>query len=91
MRFWLYDLALEIAAATKDGTLPATLALDRVWITGDGRAKLLDFPAPGLAGAGMENSGAVQSSGGFLLKAGHRRADGQQPGDLGPPVAAPCA
>ena len=49
VRFWLYDLAREISAAEKDGTLPPVLALDRVWITGDGRAKLLDFPAPGLA------------------------------------------
>ncbi|MCU0784579.1 MAG: protein kinase [Verrucomicrobia bacterium] len=46
VRFWLYDLAAEISAAEKDGTLPPVLALDRVWITGDGRAKLLDFPAP---------------------------------------------
>ena len=49
VRFWLYDLAREIAASERDGTLPPVLALDRVWITGDGRAKLLDFRAPGLA------------------------------------------
>ncbi len=49
VRFWLHDLAAEISAAEKDGTLPAVLALERVWITGDGRAKLLDFPAPRLA------------------------------------------
>ena len=47
VRFWLSDLAKEISAAEKDGTLPQVLALDRIWITGDGRAKLLDFPAPG--------------------------------------------
>lgn len=46
VRYWLYDLATEITLATNDATLP-TLAIDRVWITGDGRAKLLDFPAPG--------------------------------------------
>jgi hypothetical protein len=49
VRYWLHDLAVEISAAEKDGTLPE-LAFDRVWITGDGRAKLLDFPAPGLDG-----------------------------------------
>jgi hypothetical protein len=49
VRFWLHDLAAEISAAEKDGTLPE-LALDRVWITGDGRAKLLDFRAPGPGG-----------------------------------------
>ena len=47
VRFWLHDLASEIGAAEKDGTLPAVLGLDRVWITDAGRAKLLDFPAPG--------------------------------------------
>ncbi len=47
VRYWLLDLANEIAAAEKDGTLPVVLGLDRVWITGDGRAKLLDFQAPG--------------------------------------------
>ncbi|MBN2506840.1 MAG: protein kinase [Verrucomicrobia bacterium] len=48
VRFWLRDLAGELSAAEGDGTLPAVLALDRVWITADGRAKLLDFPAPGV-------------------------------------------
>jgi eukaryotic-like serine/threonine-protein kinase len=48
VRYWLHDLAGEISAAEKDGTLPE-LALDRVWITVEGRAKLFDFPAPGLA------------------------------------------
>jgi eukaryotic-like serine/threonine-protein kinase len=48
VRYWLHDLASEISAAEKDGSLPSVLALDRVWITGDGRAKLLDFPAPGI-------------------------------------------
>jgi len=47
VRYWLHDLATEISAAEKDGTLPG-LALDRIWITGEGRAKLLDFSAPGL-------------------------------------------
>src|SRR5262249_30893653 len=49
VRFWLHDLAVEIHAAEKDGTLPE-LGLDRVWLTGEGRIKLLDFPTPGFAG-----------------------------------------
>ncbi len=49
VRFWLLDLAEELHAAAPDGSLPAVLDLDRVWITADGRAKLLDFPAPGTA------------------------------------------
>jgi hypothetical protein len=52
------DLAEELAAAQADGTLPQVLGLDRIWITETGRAKLLDFPAPGVrdAEAGMEPS-----------------------------------
>lgn len=46
VRYWLTDLAEELAAAARDKTLPLVLALDRVWITADGRAKLLDFPVP---------------------------------------------
>jgi uncharacterized RDD family membrane protein YckC len=47
VRYWLQDLAEEFQAARSDGTLPGPLELNRVWITEDGRARLLDFPAPG--------------------------------------------
>jgi hypothetical protein len=49
VRYWLFDLATELSAAQKDGTLPPDLAFNRVWITGDGRAKLLDFAARGIS------------------------------------------
>jgi serine/threonine protein kinase len=62
VRFWLHDLAREISAAEKDGTLPPVLAMDRVWITSDGRAKLLDFPAPGFATAGLDQVGAAPAA-----------------------------
>jgi hypothetical protein len=45
VRGWLYDLAEEVQAGFRDGSLP-TLELDRVWIGNDGRAWLLDWPAP---------------------------------------------
>lgn len=45
---WISDLATELAAAETDGTPPFTPCLERIWITADGRAKLLDFPAPGI-------------------------------------------
>jgi len=51
VRHWLMDLAQELAAGLKDGSVPAALGLDRVWITAGGRAKLLDFAAPGAGGA----------------------------------------
>lgn len=44
---WLDDLAAELSAAEKDGTLPAELSLWQVWITTDGRALLLDEAWPG--------------------------------------------
>jgi hypothetical protein len=51
VRYWLMDLAEELAAGLKDGSVPPVLALDRVWITAGGRAKLLDFAAPGAGSA----------------------------------------
>jgi hypothetical protein len=44
---WLNDLAAELAACDRDGSIPR-LSLDRVWIRHDGRAVLLDFPGPGV-------------------------------------------
>jgi hypothetical protein len=46
VRVWLADLAREIDAGLSDGSL-GRLALDYVWITSDGRAKLLDFRVTG--------------------------------------------
>jgi hypothetical protein len=46
LRHWLHDLASELWDATGDGTLPAELSLDHVWITAEGRAVLLDEPWP---------------------------------------------
>jgi len=60
VRFWLHDLAREMGAATRDGTLPPVLALERVWITSDGQAKLLDFPAPGLDPAVQPDDSTIQ-------------------------------
>jgi hypothetical protein len=47
VRAWLADLAREIEAALNDGSL-GQLSLERVWITREGHAKLLDFRAPGV-------------------------------------------
>jgi len=49
VRFWLQDIAEELSAVAREGSPLPVLALNRVWITREGRAKLLDFPAPGLA------------------------------------------
>lgn len=49
VRHWLRDLRAELSAGVEDQTIP-DLALDRVWITSDQRAKLLDWQAPGVEG-----------------------------------------
>jgi len=59
VRYWLLDLAEELRAGLADGSVPAALGLDRVWITADGRAKLLDFPAPGAAAPGICGEGGM--------------------------------
>ncbi len=61
VRYWLFDLAEELRAATQDASLPGTLSLDCVWVTADGRAKLLDFPAPGTAGPQPDRPAQVES------------------------------
>ena len=38
VRWWLADLAEEIATAEKDGTLPKRFDLDQIWINSAGRA-----------------------------------------------------
>jgi hypothetical protein len=45
VQHWTADLAAELDAASTDGSTPV-LALDRVWVTKSGEARLLDFPAP---------------------------------------------
>jgi hypothetical protein len=60
--YWLLDLAEELAIAGKDGTVPRWLSADRVWITSEGRAKLLDVPVPG-ADPLPDNAGQAQPKG----------------------------
>jgi hypothetical protein len=47
VRYWLLDLAEELTAALRDGTLPAKSGLDHLWLTRDGHVVLLEFAAPG--------------------------------------------
>jgi eukaryotic-like serine/threonine-protein kinase len=42
----LSDLANELAAGCSDGSLPATLSLEQVWVEPDGRVLLIDALAP---------------------------------------------
>ena len=70
VRHWVADLAQEIAAGSKDGSLPA-LTFDRVWIGADDRARLLDWPAfaapldrDGAPSARQTRDGAALTNGG---------------------------
>jgi uncharacterized RDD family membrane protein YckC len=47
LRHWLHDLAAELWEAGNDGTLPAEVGLDQIWITAGGQAMLLDCSWPG--------------------------------------------
>ena len=51
VRHWVADLARELTAGLKDGSLPS-LHVDRIWIGSDDRARLLDWPAPGCPDVG---------------------------------------
>jgi len=81
VRFWLLDLAEEINAALRDQSLPAILVIDRVWITADGRAKLLDFPAPASdarpAAAGTPDTGNNSNPQFFLNQVAVAALEGQ--------------
>ncbi|MBN1674599.1 MAG: protein kinase [Kiritimatiellae bacterium] len=66
VRFWLADLAGELAAGMRDGSLPRKLGLDRVWITDRGDAVLLDFPCPGLPVEATANPAKIGSVQRFL-------------------------
>ena len=49
VRFWLLDLAEELARALEVPETRPHLDLARLWVTTAGHAVLLDFPAPGVA------------------------------------------
>jgi uncharacterized RDD family membrane protein YckC len=88
VRYWLLDLAEELSAAAKDDSLPEHLDLERVWITGEGRAKLLDFPAPGSLEV-VANYGGEPSKGAslrFLHRVAVAATTGHlfQPGEFAP-------
>jgi hypothetical protein len=58
----LEQLTAELAAALKEGTLPASLCPEQVWLQPTGRAQLLDVPlrdGPMLGGATEGEAGAL--------------------------------
>src|SRR5262249_45949380 len=70
----------ELRSARDDGTLPATLSLDQVWVQPDGRAHLLDFPisAPPTASSESEALSLIRGTA-ILALEGAPRAPGEAP------------
>jgi eukaryotic-like serine/threonine-protein kinase len=62
VKVWLLDLAAELTAAARDGSMPA-LGLDRVWLRNDGHLVLLDFPAFAVARHSDATASARQAPG----------------------------
>jgi hypothetical protein len=56
VRHWIVELASEVAAASKDGSLPL-LAADRIWIDADDRARVLDWTPPSAASSDGSSEG----------------------------------
>jgi uncharacterized RDD family membrane protein YckC len=87
VRIVLDQLTGELIAAGQDGTLPASLTLDQVWVDTGGRVQLLDVP-PG-SGAGRQSlppTGLLAEVVCFSLE-GRRRAPDRARSPLAVPVA----
>ena len=78
----LHELALELAAAVADGTLPGRLSLDQIWIDQSGRAKLLEAPlAPSADDAGPatgDSAKGAQRATALLREAARRITRGER-------------
>jgi hypothetical protein len=73
VRQWLLDLARALEVGLRDGSLES-LAIDRIWTTADGRAKLLDFRAPGGPASSIADLPASTDSAQCFLASVSRRA-----------------
>jgi hypothetical protein len=62
VRHWLADLARETAAGLEDGSLPP-LNFSRVWIGGDGHARILEWSPPGAIDSGESETIAADLHG----------------------------
>jgi len=70
-RAWLVDLARELEAASRAGTLPA-LGLDRLWFRADRRLVLLDFPVQGASSTASRLADARMTPGDLLSAVARR-------------------
>ena len=88
VRGWLVDLAEEAADGLAGGAAPPAASTSRVWIGADGRARWLDFPAPGSpdadAAEASSDFGALQR---FLGTVAARALGGDGPPPFDPRAA----
>jgi uncharacterized RDD family membrane protein YckC len=84
----LQQLTAELAQAARDGTLPAPLTVDQVWIQPTGQLQVIDT---GPSGAGAAQPGADDQAATFLRQAAVFILEGCQrtQGDATPPIRAP--
>src|SRR5207244_9642454 len=71
----LEQTARELTAAQADGTLPAILTLDQVWVQPDGRVQLLDSPLELSAEAGLVSLDLVRQATALALEGAPRPPD----------------
>lgn len=76
VRSWLYDIAMELAAAAQDDTLPEKLSLDHVWINAQGRAILLEEPWPATSPDRSSSHPSVSTT--EFVRTTSRRTNSQQ-------------
>jgi len=76
-QYLLEQLTEELAAACADGTLPAALSLEQVWVQSNGRLQVLDAPL-------TESSPTSGTSFGAFVPAGTSPGETPPPGGTGP-------
>jgi uncharacterized RDD family membrane protein YckC len=75
---WLADLASEFNASLSEGSMPP-VGSGRVWVTSEGRAKLLDFNAPGMQSPSDDQPATPESAQAFLAGVGTQALGEERP------------
>ncbi len=88
VRRWLHDLAVELHAGFGDGSLASLpLVLSHVWVTRDGHARLVDFPAPNAPTGDPDETASLASAQTLLASTAVKGLAGRTPAEGGTPPA----
>jgi hypothetical protein len=87
----LKQLAVELGAAAREGSLPARLSEEQIWLQPEGQVKLLEVPLDGGARAkGAASAGPAQGPLDLLARAAVLALEGRpRPAGVAGPVRAP--